>query len=66
VDQQVRIADLDLDVSFAGGEEMLTEISTKFSPEALRTELQASGFAVDSQWPSVGDEFLVTLATPVG
>jgi L-histidine N-alpha-methyltransferase len=66
VDQQVRIADLDLDVSFAGGEEMLTEISTKFSPEALRTELQASGFAVDGQWPSVGDEFLVTLATPAG
>ncbi len=63
-DQQVRIADLDLDVTFACGEEMLTEISTKFSTELLAAELARCGFAVEAAWPSDGDEFLLTLARP--
>ena len=62
--QKVRVADLDLDVAFAAGEEMLTEISTKFSPEALETELNDCGFAVEASWSSPGDEFLVTLSRP--
>jgi L-histidine N-alpha-methyltransferase len=64
-DQRVRVADLDLDLQFGSGEEMLTEISTKFSPEALAIELEACGFAVESMWPSDGDEFLMTLARPL-
>ena len=43
---------------------MLTEISTKFSPEALETELGECGFVVESMWASDGDEFLMTLARP--
>ena len=46
-DQRVRVADLDLDLAFAAGEEMLTEISTKFSPEALEEELSECGFVVE-------------------
>jgi L-histidine N-alpha-methyltransferase len=65
-DQKVRIADLDLDLFFGSGEEMLTEISTKFSPDALEGELRASGFEVECMWPSDGNEFLVTMARPVG
>jgi L-histidine N-alpha-methyltransferase len=63
-DQTVTVADLGLDLTFADGEEMLTEISTKFSPDALAVELSECGFVVETMWPSDGDEFLVTLARP--
>jgi L-histidine Nalpha-methyltransferase len=62
--QHIRVADLDLDLAFRAGEEMLTEISTKFSPEALETELNECGFVVETMWPSAGDEFLLTMARP--
>ena len=39
VDQRVRVADLDLEVEFAAGEEMRTEISDKFRREGLEAEL---------------------------
>ncbi len=63
-DASVRISQLDLDVAFASGEEMLTEISTKFTPDGLAEELAESGFEVECRWPSDGDEFLLTLARP--
>src|ERR1700742_338669 len=40
--QQVRIAELDLTVDFAAGEEMLTEVSCKFRPEGVAAELSAA------------------------
>lgn len=58
----VHIADLGLDIGFAAGEEMLTEISTKFSLDALRDELEAAGLVVDDSWAADGDEFVLTLA----
>jgi L-histidine N-alpha-methyltransferase len=61
-DTSVHIADLGLDISFAAGEEMLTEISTKFSLDALRDELEASGLVVDASWVAAADEFVLTLA----
>jgi L-histidine N-alpha-methyltransferase len=64
LDQHIRVADLDLDLTFRAGEEMLTEISTKFSPEALETELNECGFVVETMWRSEGDEFLLTMARP--
>ena len=64
VAQQVRVADLELEVNFDAAEEMLTEISTKFTPQGLEAELVASGFVVDSMWESEGGEFLMTLASP--
>jgi L-histidine Nalpha-methyltransferase len=60
-DCEVHVTDLGLDVSFAAGEEMLTEISTKFSPEELYAELEACGLAVEASLASAGDEFLMTL-----
>jgi L-histidine Nalpha-methyltransferase len=62
--QQVSVGDLDLHLEFQPGEEMLTEISTKFSPDALRLELAECGFRAESTWCSDGDEFLLTLASP--
>jgi L-histidine N-alpha-methyltransferase len=64
-DQHIRVADLDLELHFGSGEEMLTEISTKFSPDALAAELGECGFEVESMWPSDRDEFLMTLARPL-
>jgi len=61
-DCRVHVTDLGLDVDFVAGEEMLTEISTKFSPDSLRTELEAAGLVVDAWWASPGDEFLMTMA----
>ncbi len=58
----VHIADLGLDIRFGAGEEMLTEISTKFSLDALRDELEACGLVVDHSWVADGDEFVLTLA----
>lgn len=63
-DQVVSVADLDLEVGFAAGEEMLTEISTKFTPDSLRAELEAGGFVVEDAWTSEGGEFQLTLARP--
>jgi L-histidine N-alpha-methyltransferase len=62
--QSVRLADLDLEVAFAAGEELLTEISTKFSPADLEAELVECGFVVDSIWTSEGGEFQMTLCHP--
>jgi L-histidine N-alpha-methyltransferase len=59
---RVRLGDLDLEVDFAAGEELLTEISTKFSRDALRDELEASGLVVEDSWVADGDEFVLTLA----
>ncbi len=61
-DCRIRVADLDLDVEFPAGAEMLTEISVKFSPDSLEAELTECGFEVEAMWPSDGDEFLLTMA----
>jgi L-histidine N-alpha-methyltransferase len=63
-DQQVRIRDLDMLVSFARGEEILTEISAKFTAETWEAELLAADFVVDGMWGVQGGEFLLTLAHP--
>jgi L-histidine N-alpha-methyltransferase len=63
-DQVVPIADLDLDVSFAAGEDLLTEISTKFTRAGVESELFEAGFVVDAMWEAPQGEFLLTLATP--
>ena len=62
--ERIRVSDLDLEVEFRQGEEMLTEISTKFTPAALDAELGECGFVTESMWASTGDEFLLTLARP--
>lgn len=62
--QRVRIAQLGLDVSFADGEELLTEISAKFTPQRVTDELAAADFVVDGMWGAEDGEFLLTLAHP--
>jgi L-histidine N-alpha-methyltransferase len=61
-DCRVHVADLGLEVHFAAGEEMLTELSTKFSRDALRDELEACGLSIENSWVADDDEFVLTLA----
>ena len=62
--QRVRVGDLGLDVEIAAGEEVWTEISTKFTVEGLRDELWAAGFVVEATWTDPAGDFLLTLAHP--
>jgi len=62
--QHVTLGALDLEVSFAAGEDLLTEISAKFTPEQVREELSASRFVTEDAWTDANGDFLLTLAHP--
>ncbi|MHB8219048.1 MAG: L-histidine N(alpha)-methyltransferase [Acidimicrobiales bacterium] len=62
--QTVTIGDLDMEVDFDEGEEMLTEISAKFTPDQVRRELADAGFVVDAMWGADDGEFLLSVAHP--
>ncbi|MFC5835522.1 L-histidine N(alpha)-methyltransferase [Nonomuraea insulae] len=58
----VRVEGLGLTVSFEAGEEMRTEISSKFRPEGLRAELEAAGFQVRRRYTDPAGDFTLVLA----
>jgi L-histidine Nalpha-methyltransferase len=62
--QLVHIGALGLTVPFARDEELLTEISAKFTPSGILAELVAAGFVPDRQYGAGDGEFLLTLAHP--
>ncbi|GIE89258.1 L-histidine N(alpha)-methyltransferase [Actinoplanes regularis] len=64
-DQRVHVAELDLDVAFAEGEELRTETSAKFHRVGLAEELAASGFALRHWWSDPQDWFGVALAQAI-
>jgi dimethylhistidine N-methyltransferase len=64
IEQTVRVGRLDLEVRFAAGEEMRTEISAKFSRERLAVELGAAGLVLDRFWTDPGGDFSLCLARP--
>ena len=59
----VRVADLDLTVDFAEGEEIRTEISAKFRPGGVRGWLEATGYEVTRTWTDPLARHALTLAT---
>ncbi|MGY1845191.1 L-histidine N(alpha)-methyltransferase [Modestobacter sp. SYSU DS0875] len=63
-DQVVRVAALDLEVPFAAGEELRTEISAKFRRERVESELGAAGLQVTHWWTDPAGDFALSLATP--
>lgn len=63
-DQRVRVEELDLEVGFAAGELMRTEISTKFRPEAVRNEVARCGLRVDAWWTDPAGDFGLGLLRP--
>jgi L-histidine N-alpha-methyltransferase len=61
-DQIVTIADLDLTVHFAAGEDMRTEISAKFTRPRVEAELLAAGLKPAQFWTDPAGDFAVSLA----
>jgi L-histidine Nalpha-methyltransferase len=60
----VRLATIDMTVQFSAGEEMRTEISAKFTPERVRSELASAGLDVTGFWTDPGGDYMLTLARP--
>jgi L-histidine Nalpha-methyltransferase len=59
---RVRIAELDLDVVFAEGEELRTEVSAKFREHGVRSELSAAGLSPRCWWTDPKGRFAVSLS----
>ncbi|MBE7189716.1 L-histidine N(alpha)-methyltransferase [Jatrophihabitans endophyticus] len=61
-DQVVRVASLDLDVSFARGEQLRTEISAKFRRAVVEAELAAAGLRLTEWWTDEAGDFGLSLS----
>ncbi|HEY2213997.1 MAG TPA: L-histidine N(alpha)-methyltransferase [Acidimicrobiales bacterium] len=61
---EVTLQAANIQVTFEQGEDLLTEISCKFTPERVAAELDEAGFVVDDMWGADDGEFLLTLAHP--
>ena len=55
--QRVHVGALDLTVDFAAGEEMLTEVSSKFRPDHVAAELEAAGLRSTQWWTDAAGDF---------
>ncbi|MGY1704144.1 L-histidine N(alpha)-methyltransferase [Geodermatophilus sp. SYSU D00697] len=62
--QVVRVAELDLDVPFAAGEEMRTEVSAKFRRDGVARELAAAGLSMTHWWTDPDGDFALSLSVP--
>jgi L-histidine N-alpha-methyltransferase len=61
-DLVVHIAALDLDVPFAAGEEMRTEISCKFTRDQVESMLREARLRLDRWYTDSADRFGLALA----
>jgi L-histidine N-alpha-methyltransferase len=61
-DQVVDVVELGLQVPFADGEEMLTEISAKFRREGVTAELAHAGFDMIGWWTDPAGDFAISLS----
>lgn len=64
IGQRINFPSLDLAVDLDAGEELLTEISSKFDPALLGEELQAAGLRVLDAWTDAAGDFALSLAGP--
>jgi L-histidine N-alpha-methyltransferase len=62
--QHVSIPALDLEVDFARGEAMRTEISAKFRPDGISAELAAAGLDLVHWWTDPAGDFALSLSRP--
>ena len=60
---RVRVDALDLEIEFAEGEELRTEVSAKYHPAAVEQMLADAGFALRRWWTDPDRRFAVSLAT---
>ena len=61
---EVSLTEAGITVQFDQDEDLLTEISAKFTPERVERELSEAGFVVEGMWGAEDGEFLLTLAHP--
>jgi dimethylhistidine N-methyltransferase len=61
-DQCVQIPALDLQVLFAAGEDIRTEVSAKFRRRGVAAELAAAGLSMTHWWSDPGGDFGLSLA----
>ncbi|MFJ1589151.1 L-histidine N(alpha)-methyltransferase [Kitasatospora albolonga] len=61
----VKIRELDLVVPFEAGEELRTEVSSKFRQEDVREELAGAGLRLAQWWTDAEGRFALSLATAV-
>lgn len=62
--QRVRLSRLDLEVDFAAGEDIRTELSCKFSRESLEWSLRAAGLDLVELWTDEAGQFALSLSRP--
>ncbi len=63
--ERISIPDIGMEVTFAKGEDLLTEISTKFAPGQVISELGSCGLATEATWTDEGRDFILVLARPL-
>ncbi len=61
---EVSLTGAGMTVRFDEGEDLLTEISAKFTPERVEQELTQAGFVLEGIWGAEDGEFLLSLAHP--
>ena len=66
VAQEVRLDDLDLDLVFTAGEEMRTEISTKFTRERLESVYEGAGMELRGWFTDDAGDYALSLARVAG
>jgi L-histidine Nalpha-methyltransferase len=64
-DQEVRLEGLDLEIAFSDGEEMRTEISTKFTRERLESVYAGAGLGLRGWFTDPAGDYALSLASPV-
>jgi L-histidine N-alpha-methyltransferase len=64
-DQTVRLRAIGLEVGFAAGEEMRTEVSAKFRRQGITAELAAAGLELRHWWTDFDSRFALSLSVPV-
>jgi L-histidine Nalpha-methyltransferase len=62
LDQDVRLDGLDLEISFSAGEEMRTEISTKFTRERLESVYQSADMELRGWFTDAAGDYALSLA----
>jgi L-histidine Nalpha-methyltransferase len=65
VEQTIRLERLEMDVSFAAGEEMRTEISCKFTRERLEAIYEEAGLALAGWFTDADGDYALSLAERV-
>jgi L-histidine N-alpha-methyltransferase len=63
-EQRVRLAQLDLEVALAAGEQLRTEISAKFRREGVVDELATAGLMMTHWWTDPDGDFALSLSVP--